>query len=74
MAMPNAAAVGSLCKDVAWYRKDLPPDISEMRKVLEEYSGVPSESFDQHVKEVVCRTFLIPYPRLSVTDRTMIEG
>ncbi|RDW56962.1 hypothetical protein BP5796_13029 [Coleophoma crateriformis] len=65
MGMPSAAAVGSLSKDVAWYRKDLPSDISEMRKVLEEYSGIPPDSVDKHVKEVRDKAWEV-YPYGSV--------
>jgi len=39
-------------KDVAWYAKDLPASFPRMRKLLEEYSGIPAKQVDEHIKRV----------------------
>lgn len=55
MSMPSAASVGELPKDVLWYKKDLPEGIETTKDLLRDYSGIPADKVEAHIKDVVSK-------------------
>ena len=41
-------------KSVAWYSKEIKEDLTPAQKLLEEYSGIPSDQVVAHIVNVVC--------------------
>ena len=57
--MATLLADGTRDRSVHWYSNEIKVDIAPAGQLLEEYSGIPAEEVEAHIRAVVC--VLLPF-------------